>query len=79
MQGALKHEECETNVKVVWFEDMKQDLASVVESLEAFIGHKVPPNALSGLLSHMHVDNFKKNDAVNMKPPPGIIKIILTV
>ena len=58
---------------------MKQDLASVVESLEAFIGHKVPPNALSSLLSHMHVDNFKKNDAVNMKPPPGIIKIILTV
>ena len=79
MQDALKHEECETNVKVVWFEDMKKDFASVVESLEAFIGYKVPRNALSGLLSHMHVDNFKKNDAVNMKPPPGIIKIILTV
>ena len=57
---------------------MKRDLASVVESLGDFIGYKVPPNALSGLLSHMHIDNFRKNDAVNMKPPPGLIKIIFT-
>ena len=50
---------------------MKRDLASVVEILEEFIGYKLPPNALPGLLSHMHIDNFRKNDAVNMKPPPG--------
>jgi len=73
IKDALKHEECEPNVKVVWFEDMKRDLASVVESLGDFIGYKVPPNALSGLLSHMHIDNFRKNDAVNMKPPPGSV------
>ena len=56
---------------------MKRDLASVVESLGDFIGYKVPPNALSGLLSHMHIDNFRKNDAVNMKPPPGTGDLIV--
>ena len=52
---------------------MKRDLASVVEILEEFIGYKLPPNALPGLLSHMHIDNFRKNDAVNMKPPVGTV------
>jgi len=73
IKDALKHEESQKNVKVFWFEDMKRDLASVVEILEEFIGYKLPPNALPGLLSHMHIDNFRKNDAVNMKPPPGSV------
>ena len=66
-----------SNVKVIWFEEMINDLTSVIDDLSDFVGHRVPFDKLDDLLSHMHIDNFRKNDAVNMKPPPGTSDLIV--
>ena len=71
MKDALQHAATHTNIKVIWFEEMKHDLNSVVKDLEDFVGYKVPHESRQDLLQHMHIDSFRKNDAVNMKPPPG--------
>jgi len=71
-KDALKYEG-KSNVKVIWFEEMKKDLTSVINDIGEFVGHQVPTDKLEGLLSHMHIDNFRKNDAVNMKPPAGSV------
>ena len=71
-QDALKYQD-KSNVKVIWFEEMRKDLTSVINGIGDFVGHHVPSDKLDSLLSHMHIDNFRKNDAVNMKPPPGSV------
>lgn len=73
LKDALKQEKNEPNIKMVWFEDMKKDLESVINDIGDFIGHKVPADSMASLLSHMHIDNFRKNDAVNMKPLRGTV------
>ena len=70
MADAMKHKD-EPNVKIVWYEDMVRDLGAAIADLGEFTGHKVPEDKLAGLLDHMHIDNFRNNDAVNLKPPPG--------
>ena len=70
MAEALKQKD-NPNVKIVWYEDMVRDLSKTIADLGEFTGHRVPEDKLAGLLDHMHIDNFRNNDAGSLKPPPG--------
>ena len=68
----MKYKDNES-VKMVWFEDMKKDMAGMIKDIGDFIGFQVPDEKMESLLSHMSIENFKKNDAVNLKPPAGSV------
>ena len=62
------------NVHMIWFEDIRKDLKGSVQEIAKFLGFsKFAENEekMAKLLDHLHIDNFKNNDAVNMKPPKG--------
>ena len=61
------------SVKLVWFEDMKKDMGAMIKDIGKFIGFQVPDDSVESLVTHMRIDNFKKNDAVNKKPPVGTV------
>ena len=58
-------------MKLIWFEEMKSDLPSVLREMATFLKQDFPEDKIAALASHLHFDNFKNNDAVNMKPPKG--------
>lgn len=58
-------------MQLIWFEEMKADLPAVIRKLANFLGQDFPETKVDALASHLHFDNFKNNDAVNMKPPKG--------
>ena len=71
-QDALSH--CKKgSVKMIWFEDMKMDMKSVIKDIGDFIGFQVTDDQMDSLVNHMKIDNFKKNDAVNKKPIKGSV------
>lgn len=63
----------EKNLKIIWYEDMRANLSSVLTELADFTGFDIPDEKIEPLLKHLHIDSFRKNDAVNMKPPPGSV------
>ena len=61
------------SVKIVWYEDVKKDMVAKIKDIGEFIGFHVPEPKIESLVSHMRIDNFKKNDAVNLKPAAGTV------
>lgn len=70
LNDAMKYKD-EENVRIFWYEDMVKNMAEYIREIGEFTGHRVPEEKLAGLLDHMSIDNFRNNDAVNLKPPPG--------
>ncbi len=67
---AYRHQ---SNFKFVWYEDMRSDLKSVIQDLAAFTGYELSSEQVERLVQHCDIEKFKKNDAVNMKPPKGMV------
>jgi hypothetical protein len=61
------------NLKVVWYEDLIADFEAEVKGISEFTGFSVSEDQMKVLKDHMHIDNFRKNDAVNLKPPKGVV------
>ena len=62
------------NMKVMWFEDLKDDLKGFIRAAAEHIGRKDFPEAKVDLLAdHLAIENFKNNPACNMKPPKGAV------
>ena len=56
------------NLKFVWFEDMKSDIGKIIDEMSLFLKSPLSSESKkSGLISHLHIDNFRKNSSVNMK------------
>ena len=60
-------------MKIIWYEDMVKDLRSVINDVSGFLGKNVAEDKIDQLIEHLSFDTFKKNDAVNMKPPKGSV------
>jgi len=71
-KDALKYKD-EKNFKMVWYEDLRKDLPKMIKEIGDFIGHQVPDGKMEGFLDHLDIKKFRKNDAVNMKPPKGSV------
>ena len=59
VQAALKHRN-HPNLKVIWFEDMKRDLAGVIRDVATFLDRKLSDENVEKLVEHLHIDNFRK-------------------
>lgn len=57
----------------LWYEEMKKDLGSVIRKTSSFLKKDFPEEKVTKLVDHLSFDNFKNNDAVNMKPPKGAV------
>ena len=44
----------------MWFEDMKEDLISVIKDLAKFLGYHLTQYRILILDDHLYVDNFRK-------------------
>jgi hypothetical protein len=55
------------NLKFIWFEDMKKDISSIIVQMTQFLGYNMIPKKMGQLEAHLHIDNFRKNESVNMK------------
>ena len=61
------------NFKFIWYEDMRANIDGTIREIADFTGYKVNEDQIDRLKDHLHIDNMKKNDAVNMKPPKGTV------
>jgi len=67
-------------LKLLWYEDFIANFEAEVNELLQFTGFTVSEDQMKVLKNHMHIDNFRKNDAVNLnlllraqKPPKGSV------
>ena len=58
------------NVKFLWFEDMKKDQKTAIQSLCAFLEHQLSEDQIDKLEDYINFDNMKKNS--NATPVAGI-------
>jgi len=61
------------NVRQIWYEDMKTNQKGVIKDLAAFLGVDFPEDKVDLLNEHLKFENFRNNDACNMKPPKGAV------
>ena len=47
-------------MKILWFEDMKKDLISVIKDVSKYIGYHMTELKVLELDDHLYVDNFRK-------------------
>ena len=47
-------------MKILWFEDMKKDLISVIKDVSKYIGYHMTELKVLELDDHLFVDNFRK-------------------
>lgn len=72
MQTMSKYKD-HPNMKVMWFEDLKDDLKGFIRGAASFLGKDFDDDKVDALAEHLSFDNFKNNPAVNMKPPKGAV------
>ena len=53
-------------MKFLWFEDMKRGMSTILPEMCEFLGHTLSQEKFAQLESHLHIDNFRHNKAVNM-------------
>ena len=63
------------NVCLLFFEDMKKDLATSVRKVARFLGKEVPEEKVEALVDHLSFKKMKNNQAVNKEDEVG--KMIL--
>ena len=47
-------------MKIMWFEDMKKDLISVIKDIAKFIGYHMTELKVLQLDDHLYIDNFRQ-------------------
>ena len=47
-------------MKIMWFEDMKKDLISVIKEIAKFIGYHMTELKVLQLDDHLYIDNFRQ-------------------
>ena len=47
-------------MKIMWFEDMKKDLISVIKDVAKFIGYHMTELKVLQLDDHLYIDNFRE-------------------
>ncbi len=52
---------------------MRADLDKTIREIADFTGYTVTDEQVDRLKNHLDIENMKKNDAVNMKPPKGAV------
>ena len=48
------------NMKILWFEDMKKDLLSVIKDVASFTGYHMTQYKTLLLDDHLYIDNFRQ-------------------
>ena len=59
LQSAWKRKD-HPNLKIMWFEDMKKDLISVIKDVAKFIGYHMTELKVLQLDDHLYIDNFRE-------------------
>jgi len=49
------------NLKIVWYEEMKKDLISVIRDVSKFLGKHLTEYRILKLDDHLYIDNFREN------------------
>ena len=57
-QNAIKYKN-HPNLKIIWFEEMKRDLTSVIKNIANFIGYHLTELKIIQLEKHLHIDNLR--------------------
>lgn len=55
----------EKNLEFVWYEDMKEDIRSVINKIAQHLGKTVSEEEMKTLVKHLDIDNFRENNSVN--------------
>ena len=58
-QSAWKRKD-HPNMKMIWFEDIKKDMISVIKDVSQFIGYHMTQLKVLQLDDHLYIDNFRK-------------------
>ena len=61
------------NLLFIFFEDMKKNQKAIIDKVCKFLECSLTQAEIEKLLEHLDFKNFKKNDAVNMKPQKGTV------
>ena len=64
------------NMKILWFEDMKKDLVSVIKDVASFTGYHITQYKTLLLDDHLFIDNFRQLMVDGMGGDPGMKKFI---
>jgi len=56
------------NLKFLWYEDIISDLPKIIKEIATFTDKELSDEQITSLADHCHIENFKKNSTVNMKP-----------
>jgi len=70
LKSAWKHKN-HPNMKILWFEDMKRDLISVIGETAQFLGIHLTQLQILKLDDHLYIDNFKKIVTESFPKDPG--------
>ena len=63
-------------MKILWFEDMKKDLVSVIKDVASFTGYHITQYKTLVLDDHLYIDNFRQLMVDAMGGDPGMKKFI---
>ena len=63
------------NLKIMWFEDMKKDLISVIRDVSQFIGYHMTELKILQLDDLLYIDNLRKITTEGMGGDPNIKKL----
>merc|ERR1712223_1170246 len=55
------------NLKILWYEDMIDDLPKVIQDVADFTNYKISMEQIERLTDHCSIEKFKENDAINFR------------
>ena len=55
----------EKNMEFVWYEDMKEDITSVINKIAKHLGKTISDDDMAALVKHLAIENFRENASVN--------------
>jgi hypothetical protein len=63
-------------MKIIWFEDMKKDLKSIIRETCNFLGKHLTEYRILQLDDHLYVDNFRKLVTESYPDNPSFAKFV---
>ena len=63
-------------MKIMWYEDMKKDLISVIKEVASFIGYHMTQLKILQLDDHLYIDNFRQIITEGFGGDPAMKKFI---
>ena len=59
LQSIWKHKD-HPNLKIIWYEDMKENLIQVIREVASFTGYHLTELKILQLDDHLYIDNFRQ-------------------